>query len=120
MITPEKLKGLLATGNKERISHSLCDVADDIFYEKGPAAVPEALKTVLAVETFYGGIANGGLEQYLSDGHEAFAVFAVEALANVGLDVPSKVLSEALELIPEELKKNREPRLFGLPNRDRR
>ncbi len=111
-IDPAKLRKLIETDDKELISHSLCEVADDIFYDQGVNAIPHALKTVVAVETFYGEVANGGLIQYLSNGHEAFAICAVGALQDVGLPIPSKVLRRALELFPQEIKDSSEPDYF--------
>ena len=109
MIKPAKLRKLIETDDKELISHTLCDVADGIFYDRGVQAVPPALRTVVAVETFYGEVANGGLIQYLSNGHEAFAVYATAALDEVGLPLPAKVLRRALELFPREIRESSEP-----------
>jgi Domain of unknown function (DUF4375) len=64
------------------------------------------------VETFYGDVANGGLTQYLSNGHQAFAVYAVDALADVGLPVPAKVLRRALELFPPKIQESSGPDYF--------
>lgn len=112
MINPSKLRKLIETDDKELISHSLCDVADRIFQDQGVEAIPPALRTVLAVETFYGEVANGGLIQYLSNGYEAFAVHATAALDEVGLPLPAKVLRRALELFPREIKESPEPDYF--------
>ena len=111
-IDPVKLRKLIETNDKELISHSLCEVGDDIFYDRGVEAVPSALRTIVAVETFYGEVANGGLTQYLSNDHRAFAVYAVDALEDVGLPVPAKVLRSALELFPQEIKDSSEPDYF--------
>lgn len=99
----------LEAGDKELACHSICDVAEDIFYAKGADAIPAPLKTVFAVETFHGQETNGGLEQYLTNGHESLAVYAALALERVGLDLPSKILPSVLELFPEEIKESKEP-----------
>ena len=109
MIDPEKFSTLLKTGDKELVCHSICDVAEDIFYDQGPDAIPAPLKTVFAVETFHGQVRNGGLEQYLTNGHESLAVYTVTALEKVGLELPAKVLRSVLELFPEEIKESKEP-----------
>lgn len=111
-IDPAMLRKLIETNDKELISHSLCEVGDGIFYHQGIGAVPNALRTVVAVETFYGEVANGGLTQYLSNDHKAFAVYAVEALGDVGLPVPAKVLRRALELFPQEIQDSSGPDYF--------
>jgi len=111
-IRAEALSKLLATGDKEGISHTLCDAADRIYDEYGIEAVPRALRVVVSVETFYGEVTNGGLVQFLSGGHGAFAVFAVEALTEVGLPIPARVLSSVLDLFPREIKDSKEPDYF--------
>ncbi|MBD5780831.1 DUF4375 domain-containing protein [Pelagicoccus sp. NFK12] len=67
------------------------------------------MKTVFAVETFYGQVANGGIEQYLTNGHESLAVYTATALEEVGLELPAKVLREVLELFPADIRESNEP-----------
>lgn len=109
MIDRKKLQKVIATGDKELVSHSLCEVADDIFYKEGAAAVPSTLRTIVSVETFFGEVTNGGIIQFLGNDHGAFAPYVVDALAVVGLPEASEVMRRALAPFPIELSESIDP-----------
>lgn len=104
-----KLQKVIATGDKELVSHTLCDVADDIFYKDGAAAVPSTLRTIVSVETFFGEVTNGGIIQFLGNDHGAFAPYVVDALATVGLPEASEVMRRVLAPFPNEMSESKAP-----------
>lgn len=105
----QKFEKLLATGNKELIAHTICDYADEIFYSSGVCAVDEPFRTVVIAETFFGEITNGGLYQYFSNDHGAFAVSAPAALEAIGLQLCAGVMRSALSLFPAHILKEDKP-----------
>ena len=108
-MTASKFDRIVATGDKELLSHALCDVYELTFLNDGVDKVPPAYRTVMAVEKFYGETWNGGFVQYLTNGNGAFAIYAVPALQEMGLQAPADSLEAALSLFPKEALNDREP-----------
>lgn len=96
-----------ADDRMEIVCHQYFDVAHDKWTEFGSSDLSEKEKFVLAVETFYGEVTNGGLLQFLGNESGAFAGWAVDAFEAVGIptyaDVMRNVTSLFLHgLIPED------------------
>lgn len=63
---------------------------------EGRAAINRSQLTVMCVETFFGEVCNGGLDQYLCNESGRNASFGPEALRSVSLPRYAKILEEAL------------------------
>lgn len=87
--------------DKEAATHAVFDEAYDRWDEDGRESLSEGQVAVLAVETFFGEVLNGGFWQYFSNESGDFANCAPACLSRVGLSEYAKVLETFLHLFPE-------------------
>jgi hypothetical protein len=99
-MNPYEFSKLCASTDKEAPIGVLFDEAHDIWDEEGRDALTEGQITVLAVETFFGEILNGGFYQYFFNQSGGLAAFAPAALRRVGLGSYAPVLETFLALFP--------------------
>jgi hypothetical protein len=85
----------------ERATHAVFDEAYDAWTDEGRELLTEGQLTVLAVETYFGEVLNGGFWQYFSNQSGALANFAPAALRRVGLNKYADVLDSFLVLFPK-------------------
>jgi len=82
--------------DKERACHAVFDEAHTKWTFEGRDAINESQLTVMCVETYFGEVCNGGLDQYLFNESGRNASFGPEALRRVGLPKYAEILEEAL------------------------
>ena len=82
--------------NKEAACHAVFDEAHIKWIFAGRNAINDSQLTVLCVETFFGEVCNGGLDQYLGNESGRNASFGSEALRRVGLPKYAEILEDAL------------------------
>ena len=82
--------------NDDDVAESVCreffDEAYDKWSQLGGAGLTEKEKHLLAIETFYGEVTNGGLQQYLGNESGAFARWAVDAFEAIGIPAYANVV----------------------------
>jgi hypothetical protein len=83
-------------GDKEAACHAVFDEAHSKWTVEGRGAINESQLTVMCVETFFGEVCNGGLDQYLFNESGRNASFGPAALRRVGLPNYAEILEEAL------------------------
>ncbi|HUG71451.1 MAG TPA: DUF4375 domain-containing protein [Pirellulaceae bacterium] len=82
--------------NKEAACHAVFDEAHTKWTFEGRNAINESQLTVMCVETYFGEVCNGGIDQYLFNESGRNASFGPEALRRVGLSKYAVILEEAL------------------------
>lgn len=85
----------------ERAIEIVFDEAHDKWTTEGRSGLTEGQLTVLAVETFFGEVLNGGFYQYFSNESGGLSLLAPNALRRVGLDAYATVLQPFLALFPD-------------------
>ncbi|MDQ8196364.1 DUF4375 domain-containing protein [Coraliomargarita sp. SDUM461004] len=85
----------------EALCHKHFHKAHDKWSDSGARLLSKEEKHTLAVETFYGEVWNGGLMQYLGNESGAFADWADEAFAEIGIPEYSKLMKEVKALFPD-------------------
>ena len=86
--------------NMQRICHEAFDKAHDKWMSFRKLLLTKREKFILATETFYGEVTNGGIIQYLGNESGAFANWSVEAFEAIGIPEYSKVMMKVKELFP--------------------
>jgi Domain of unknown function (DUF4375) len=92
--------------DKEAACHAVFYEAHNKWSFEGRREINESQLTVLCVETFFGEVCNGGLDQYLWNSSGRIASFGPDALRRVGLPDYSGILEEALRRCANSLKEN--------------
>ncbi len=69
----------------ERVCHDYFDAAHTKWSKQGSKALSSKERHVLAIETFYAEVTNGGLTQYLTNESHAFANWAAEGFEKIGI-----------------------------------
>jgi hypothetical protein len=87
-------------GQMELACHAFFATAHEKWSERGAKALSEKEKHVLAVETFYGEVLNGGLLQYLGNESHAFANWAADGFDRIGIPEYAAVMREVGTLFP--------------------
>ena len=82
--------------DKEAACHAVFDEAHTKWTFEGRNAINESQLTVMCVETYFGEVCNGGLDQYLFNESGRNASFGPEALRRVHLPKYAAILEEAL------------------------
>jgi len=85
----------------ELVCHRFFDMAHSKWRKLGSSALSEKEKYVLAVETFYGEVTNGGLLQYLDNESGAFAGWAADAFEAVGIPAYAAIMRTVTNLFPQ-------------------
>lgn len=93
---PQEFAKIRNATNKEAACHAVFDEAHNKWTYEGRGAINESQLAVMCVETFFGEVCNGGLEQYLFNESGRTAGFGPEALRRVGLTPYAEILDEAL------------------------
>lgn len=86
----------------EQVCHAFVDKAHNTWLFRGSSALNARQKHALAVETFYGEVCNGGLEQYLLNESGSFANWAVEGFLAIGIPEYSAVVAQVQRLFPDQ------------------
>jgi hypothetical protein len=89
-----------ADDRMEFACHKFFDVAHAKWSRRGPSALSDKERHVLAVETFYGEVNNGGLIQYLGNESGAFAGWAAEAFDAIGIPELADLMRNVQSLFP--------------------
>lgn len=85
----------------ESVYHKFFDEAHNKWSHFGNAGLSEKEKFVLAIETFYGEVTNGGLQQYLSNESGAFAEWAVDGFEAIGILAYANIMRNVKSLFPQ-------------------
>lgn len=85
----------------EKVCHDFFDAAHTKWSERGADSLSGKERHVLAVETFYGEVTNGGLLQYLGNESHAFANWASEGFDKLKLGELAKLMRKVMALFPE-------------------
>lgn len=93
---PYDFAKLRNSANKERACHAVFNEAHTKWSSEGGDTINESQRTVMCVETYFGEVCNGGLDQYLFNESGRIASYGPEALRRVGLPQYAAILEEAL------------------------
>lgn len=93
---PYDFARLRDTPDKEALCHAVFDETHTKWTFAGLAALNAEQMTVMCVETFFGEVLNGGLEQYLSNESGRLASHGPAALRRVGLPEYGDILEQVL------------------------
>lgn len=85
----------------EQVCTDFFEDAHDTWSKQGAAALTEKQKHVLAVETLFGEISNGGLLQYLGNESHAFANWAAAGFTHIGLPQYAAIMERVTALFPD-------------------
>ncbi len=87
----------------EYFCEDFCEAAHAKWTNQGSSGLTAKEKHSLAVETFYGEVLNGGLQQYLGNESGTFAQWADEAFEAIGIPAYAEVIRNVKELFPNGL-----------------
>jgi hypothetical protein len=87
----------------EKVCHDYFDAAHTKWHERGVEALSSKERHVLAVETFYGEVTNGGLVQYLGNDSYAFANWAAEGFEKIGIREFAELMRRVQALFPDSI-----------------
>lgn len=93
---PYEFAKLRVSADKEAACHAVFDEAHAKWMLEGREAINDSQLTVLCVETYFGEVCNGGLEQNLWNESGRIASLGPDALRRVGLPLYAEILTEAL------------------------
>lgn len=102
-VAAKQIKARLNPDDQDKmrtVCEDFFDDAHDKWSRRGSSALSEKEKYALAVETFYGEITNGGLQQYFYNESGAFAEWAIPAFEAIGIPVYAEVMRNAKTLFP--------------------
>ena len=85
----------------DRLCHEAFGAAHNKWDASGSAHLSDREKYILAVETFYGEVTNGGLVQYLYNESGAFAEWSIDAFIAIGIPEYAEVMREVKRLFPD-------------------
>lgn len=85
----------------EKACHDFFDAAHAKWSEQGAEALSRKERHVLAIETFYGEVTNGGLTQYLTNESRAFANWAAEGFEKIKIREFAKLMRKVQALFPD-------------------
>ena len=85
----------------ESATHAIFDEAHEKWSDEGRESLSAGQLTVLAVETYFGEVLNGGFWQYFSNESGGLANVAATARREVGLGEYATVLESFLALFPQ-------------------
>jgi hypothetical protein len=95
-MSPFDFSKLTSDTNLERVCHRVCDEAHSILDDRGAGALTTGQLTAICVETFFGEVCNGGIDQYLDNPSGQTAEFGPDSLRRVGLPHYADILEMAL------------------------
>lgn len=84
----------------EKVCHDYFDAAHTKWSEQGVEALSSKERHVLAIETFYGEVTNGGLTQYLTNESHAFANWGAEGFEKIKIREFAKLMRKVQALFP--------------------
>jgi hypothetical protein len=99
-MNPDDFQQVRDATDLERATHAVFDEAYGVWTGEGRESLTEGQLTVLAVETYFGEVLNGGFFQYFFNQSGALANLAPAALRRVGLNEYAIVLESFLVLFP--------------------
>lgn len=85
----------------EKACHDYFDAAHAKWRAQGAEALSSKERHVLAIETFYGEVSNGGLTQYLTNESHAFANWAAEGFEKIKIREFAKLMRQVQALFPD-------------------
>src|SRR3954469_20556411 len=88
--------------DKGILVHLVCNEADACFYSDDPDCLTLHHRTVLAVETFFSAVCDGGFEAWFDLDYGQLAHCGPEALREVGLDRYAELAEAALRIHHQE------------------
>lgn len=90
-----------AASRMEAACHEYFDAAHAKWSEQGAEALSSKERHVMAIETFYGEVTNGGLTQYLTSESHAFANWAAEGFEKIKIREFAKLMKKVQALFPD-------------------
>jgi hypothetical protein len=84
-VTKEQFERAKSASDKGILVHLVCNEADGCFFSDDPDCLSIPLRTVLAVETFFSAVCDGGFEAWFDLDHGELAHCGPAALRSVGL-----------------------------------
>jgi hypothetical protein len=94
---PYEFAELRTRADEQAACHAIFDEAHTSWSYTGRGSINSSQLTVMCVETFFGEVLNGGIEQYLTNESGRNASFGPDALRRVGLSAYAAILDEALK-----------------------
>jgi len=95
-MSPYEFNQIISNADTEAATHEVFDQAYMKWITHGSEVLTEGEITVYCVETTFGEVCNGGLDQYLTNESGAFAEQCPDALVRVGLPRYAEIVKELL------------------------